>query len=82
MLGVESQWADSTVELYRFAEENAKEIHVKGDRIAINGDAAPFNSKLGKAEQLRTDFTNQAKVVANIRAANMKLSGITPDELK
>jgi hypothetical protein len=84
MMDSESQWADATVDLYHFSKEHAREISTEGDRIriGIGPTRNEFNEKLDKAEQQRKGFLDQAKVVNDIRAANMKQAGVTQSDLK
>jgi hypothetical protein len=78
-----SAWVDSADDLYGFAIQHASQIIVTKDRIGIASDTirGKFNEKLIRSEGLLDKYLAAGKKADDIRAANLKRSGISDADL-
>jgi hypothetical protein len=79
----DSDWADSTHDLYMFTLKHSSQIVVTKDGMGIDSDVIreQFNTKLTRSKTLLSDYLAAEKKAAEVRAANMKRQGVAPADL-
>jgi hypothetical protein len=79
----ESQWEVATVDLYKFAEANAKKIRVQGTKLMIGDEGIrnQFNERFRKARGLRDDLAAMNTQLEGAQRAALQDEGLTLRDL-
>jgi hypothetical protein len=79
----ETQWADSTSDLYNFALSNAAKIAIKGSEIIIADEniKQEFNRKLTNSQAIRKDLHSLNSQIRQLQREGMQQFGVTPEDL-
>ncbi len=83
MMAAETDWANSTSDLYKFSLDHRSKIVVTKSSIGITDPSVrtQFNAKLTQAKKLRDNFNAATGKVTAARDALMKSQGVTPADM-